>query len=203
MKSLAAMLSLLGSLFLFSACNGPDPINMEIPNLSGPKVTLSNSNVLVEMTFEKIEITAPLFIAIPEYQNSYIEITPSADSGMKMVATISISDILDDDLLLLPPQRLPDGRNLPGVESGFLPSIAFQVPELGDATFYLGERFFGFFVPFNHGMDNDSIVTARFYSQGTRLGNLSIVGAVDEESRGALLLLDLNKSIKARLRKLL
>lgn len=203
MKSLFVKLSLLGSIFFFSACNGPDPINMEIPNLSGPKVTLSNSEVLIEMTFEKVEITEPLFIMIPEYQNSYVSISPTADSGMKMVATISIVDILDDELQLLPPQRLPDGRNLPGVEGGFLPSVAFQVPELGDTTFYLGEKFFGFFVPFDHGIDNDSIITARFYSKGARLGNLSIVGAVTEEDRGALLLLDLSKSIKARLRKLL
>jgi hypothetical protein len=189
----------------FSTSCGESSTQLEIPGVDGPQLTLEEDNLLIAMTFENLQLDGGLRYAIPEYDNSYLEISPDLSSaGTLMSINVSLDDVFNDDLLLLDPQKLPGDRNLPGVASGALPAVAFSIPNWDNMTFYLGKKFFGVFVPVE-GLDigTNNIVTARFYSGKVRAGNISMVGADENgENAGFVLLLDLSSSVKRRLKKI-
>lgn len=188
----------------FSTSCGETQGNLQIPGVKGPNLVLQNDTMLISMVFENITLEGGLRYAIPEYQNSYIEVGPdAASSGTLVSVSVKISDIFQDSLQLLPPQQLPGGRNLPGVASGALPAVAFTLDFLGGKTsFYLGSKFFGIFMPSKMDIGTNNIVTARFYSGKIRAGNLSLVGPDETgENGGFLLLLDLSSSVKRQLKR--
>lgn len=188
----------------FSTSCGETQGNLQIPGVDGPTLTLKDDTMLITMVLENVQLEGGLRYSIPEYQNSYIEVSPDLQSsGTLMSISVKIADIFDDSLQLLPPQELPGGRSLPGVASGALPAVAFTLDFLGgDTTFYLGPKFFGIFIPMKMDIGTNNIVTARFYSGKIRAGNLSIVGEDDNgENSGFLLLLDLSSSVKRQLKK--
>ena len=119
-----------------------------------------------------------------------------------MAVSISLDDVFNGDLQRLDPQALPGGRPLPGVPSGSLPAIAFSIEKFYGMGFYIGKSVFGLFVPIKGLGIGNSVVTARFYSSGSRVGNISLVGEdTNGENSGILLMLDLGK-YKSKLKKL-
>jgi len=189
----------------FSTSCGQSSTQLQIPGVNGPKLTLQQDNLLISMVFDNLQIDGGLRYSIPKYDNSYIEVGPDLSSaGTLMSINVSLQDITNGDLLLLDPQKLPGGRNLPGVASGALPAVAFSIPNWNNMSFYLGKKFFGVFVPVK-GLDigTNNIVTARFYSGKVRAGNISLVGAdANGENAGFVLLLDLTPQIKKHLKKI-
>ena len=189
----------------FSTSCGESSTQLEIPGVDGPTLTLEEDNLLISMVFEDIQLDGGLRYSIPEYDNSYLEVSPDlSTAGTLMSINVSLDDVFNGDLLLLDPQKLPGDRNLPGVASGSLPAVAFSIPNWDNMTFYLGSKFFGVFVPVS-GLDigTNNIVTARFYSGKVRAGNISLVGADENgENAGFVLLLDLSSSVKKRLKKI-
>ncbi len=209
MKTLRNQKNLLVALLLtvtaaFSSSCGDSSTQLQIPGVNGPELTLEQDNLLIAMTFENIQLDGGLRYAIPEYENSYIEVGPDLSSaGTLMSISVSLDDVFDDNLQLLDPQKLPGGRNLPGVASGALPAVAFSIPNWSNMTFYLGSKFFGVFVPVKMDIGTNNIVTARFYSGSVRAGNISLVGSDSNgENSGFVLLLDLSSSVKKRLQKI-
>jgi hypothetical protein len=202
MKMTLAVLSAFTLLFSFS-CSEDSTI--DFPFIGEPVVKITQDTVQIDMSFETIQLDGSLSLAIPEFENSTVEFYPEADPalGTHLKISIWIGDLLNGDLQLLPPTKLPDGRNLPGVSKGFLPSVSFQVPEMGNMTFYVGKDFFGFFAPFENGQQSDTILTGRVFNNGARLGNISMVGSEDARYRGALVLLNTDFKIKSRLKKIL
>ncbi len=189
----------------FSTSCGESSTQLEIPGVDGPTLTLQEDNLLISMVFENVQLDGGLRYSIPEYDNSYLEISPDLSSaGTLMSINVSLDDVFNGDLLLLDPQKLPGDRNLPGVASGSLPAVAFSIPNWDNMTFYLGDKFFGVFVPVS-GLDigTNNIVTARFYSGKVRAGNISLVGADSNgENAGFVLLLDLSDTVKKKLKKI-
>ena len=189
----------------FSTSCGESSTQLEIPGVDGPTLTLEEDNLLISMVFEDIQLDGGLRYSIPEYDNSYLEVSPDlSTAGTLMSINVSLDDVFNGVLLLLDPQKLPGDRNLPGVASGSLPAVAFSIPNWDNMTFYLGSKFFGVFVPVS-GLDigTNNIVTARFYSGKVRAGNISLVGADENgENAGFVLLLDLSSSVKKRLKKI-
>jgi hypothetical protein len=199
---------ILGLFFLVSALttscgDGSDGRNIQIPGVDGPTVTLNQDNVLIAMVFENIMLDGGLRYPVPKYPNSYIEVSPHLQSGGTMMSvSISLDDVFNGDLQRLDPQALPGGRPLPGVPSGSLPAVAFSIEKFYGMGFYIGKSIFGVFVPVKGLGIGNSVVTARFYSSGSRVGNISLVGEdTDGENSGILLMLDLGK-YKRRLKKL-
>ena len=198
MKTLARSRQLLVTclmalgLLITSCGDGTDGRNIEIAGVQGPTVTLNSDDVLIAMVFENIALDGGLRYAIPKYNNSYIEISPHLQSGGTLMSvSVSLDDIFDGGLQQLDPQKLPGGRALPGVPSGSLPAVAFSIEAFYNMAFYLGPDVYGIFVPVDLGIQN-SIATFRFFVDGGRAGNISLVGNdVDEENGGILLLLDL------------
>ena len=194
---------LLGLSMMITACgDGEDRRNIEIPGVDGPTVTLNKDDVLITMVFEKISLDGGIRYAIPKYQNSYIEVSPDLQSsGTLMSVSVSLDDVFGGGLNSLPAQVLPGGRALPGVAGGSLPAVAFSIEKFNNMAFYLGPDVFGFFVPANTGI-GQSIATFRFYSSGSRVGNISLVGEDSNgENSGVLLMLDMKGSTKKRLKK--
>lgn len=198
---MATMLTLTA---MFSASCGEGQSQLEIPGVKGPNLTLQQDNLLISIVFENIELQGGLRYAIPEYNNSYIEISPDLESsGTLMSVSVSLDDVFDSAVQQLPAQQLPGGRPLPGVSTGSLPAIAFSIPNWKNMAFYVGPKFFGVFVPVNLNIGVDSIITARYYSGNARAGNISMVGADQNgENSGFLLLLDMNSTVKRRLKSI-
>ena len=199
-RNLALLAAISLSLFLTS-CGQDSKFKLEIPGVQGPNVSLIQDVVLIDMVFEKLSIDGGLRYAIPEYNNSYLEVSPDLSSGGTLFAAyLSLKDIFNGDLLLLDPQYLPGGRPLPGVSKGSLPAVAVTVPQFENITFYVGTKAFGLFVPFKLDIGS-TIVTARFYIGDTRAGNVSLVGPDEnDENSGVLLLIDLNAQQIKRLK---
>jgi hypothetical protein len=202
-KNLLVTALILVSAAFGTSC-GEGQSQLSVPGVNGPNLELQQDNLLISMTFENIQLDGGLRYAIPKYENSYVEIGPDLQStGTLMSISVSLQDVFNGDLQLLPPQSLPGGRNLPGVSSGRLPAVAFTIPKWKNMAFYLGPKFFGVFVPVNLDIGQDNIITARYYSGSARAGNISLVGKDSNgENSGFVLLLDLNSTVKRNLKKI-
>ncbi|MBY0515525.1 MAG: hypothetical protein K2P81_01360 [Bacteriovoracaceae bacterium] len=185
------------------SCGG-QPQVPEIAGLKGPFFNVLDGKVLISMTFEQLLIDGGARIPLPKMQNSYVELSPAQTGGTFFQVALDIADVDNTDWSLVDPHALPGGRPLPGVVGGQLPALAVQVPKLNNTTFYVSKQIFGFFVPFKVDTQG-AIVTFRLYMQdGTYIGNISLVGNDQNAQNGGLLLLmNLNKSGKARLQKLI
>ncbi len=203
-KVLLTSLLLSAALISTSCGDGADGRNISIPGVDGPNVTLVDDNVLISMVFQNLNVQGGIRYNIPNYNHSYLELSPDFNStGTLMAVSISLQDVFDGGLQQLPPQTLPGGRALPGVVGGRLPAVAFSIPQFHNLGVYLGPKVFGLFVPVSGLGIGQSIATFRFYSSGTRTGNLSLVGEdANGENAGVLLLLDLGDSVKKRLKKI-
>lgn len=194
--------SLVMSIGFFStSCGEGSKLNLEIPGVKGPTVTLLEDNVLISMVFEELVLDGGLRYKIPKYPNSYLEISPDFQSGGTLMAvSVSLQDVFNGEAKFLDPQKLPGGRALPGVINGQLPAVAFSIEKFKNMAFYLGPEVFGVFIPLKNLNLQGSIITARFYTGETRIGNLSLVGEDDNgENSGFLLMLDMKGSTKSRL----
>jgi hypothetical protein len=200
-KYTVVFLSLLG-LLSFTSCGG-DSSNVKLEGVDGPHVSLLEDNLMISMVVENMEIQGGLRYNIPKYPNSYIEISPDLQSnGTLMSVSVSLDDLLDDDLLGLDPQRLPGGRALPGVINGQLPAVAFSLENFNNMSVYLGPDVFGIFVPASLGVEG-AIATFKYFISDTRAGTVSIVGNDSEgENAGILLLLDIKGKWKKKMKKI-
>ena len=137
---------------------------------------------------------------IPKYKYSYMEVSPDLQSsGTLMSISVSLKDVIDGGLDKLDPQKLPGGRNLPGVASGALPAVAFSIEKFHNMSFYLGKDVFGIFVPATVGVDG-AIASFRYYVGQKAAGTISLVGNDDKgENSGVLLLLNLTGATKTKM----
>lgn len=200
-KSLVAAMALSLLMILTGCGDGSDGRNIQIPGVQGPTVTLNQDNILVSFVFENLSLDGGIRYAIPRYPNSYIEVSPDLLSGGTLMAVnLKIDDVFNGGLQQLPAQYLPGGRPLPGVATGRLPAVAFSIEKFRNMAFYVGPQIFGIFVPADLGIGN-SIATFRYYTEGSRTGNLSLVGHdANGENSGILLMLDMNSSVQRQLK---
>lgn len=189
-------------LFSTSCGNGTSSSNIHVPGVNKMSVTLNQDAVLISMVFESIQLDGGLRYNIPKYPNSYLEISPDLQSsGTLMAINIAINDVLNTGLQKLDPQSLPGGRPLPGVAGGRLPAVAFTIEKFHNMGFYIGPQVFGVFIPVNSLGIGSSIITARYYTGKSRIGNISLVGDdANGENSGILLMLDMGASVKKQLK---
>lgn len=198
---LVAMMAIM-SLGFATSCGNNSGSNIEIAGVKGPKVTLLQDNLQIDMVFENVQLDGGLRYNIPKYKYSYLEISPDLQtSGTLMSISISLKDIVDGNLDKLDPQKLPGGRNLPGVSGGSLPAVAFSIEKFHNMSFYLGKSVFGIFVPAQVGVDG-AIASFRYYVNSKAAGTISLVGNDENgEHAGILLMLNLTGATKAQMMK--
>lgn len=190
------------SLGFATSCGNNSGSNIEIAGVKGPKVTLLQDNLQIDMVFENVQLDGGLRYNIPKYKYSYLEISPDLQStGTLMSISISLKDIVDGNLDKLDPQKLPGGRNLPGVSGGSLPAVAFSIEKFHNMSFYLGKSVFGIFVPASVGVDG-AIASFRYYVNSKAAGTISLVGNDENgEHAGILLMLNLTGATKSQMMK--
>jgi hypothetical protein len=196
---------LMSLTLLFTSCGEDSPLNPDIPGVDGPTLTLNEDHLLVSVVFENLQLQGGLRYPIPEYDDSYIEISPDLTTGGALMAVnISLADIFDNaGLLQLDRQKLPGGRNLPGVPSGSLPAVAFTMPEFNNMAIYLGADVFGIFFPIDLGFDQQ-ILNFRFHVGEKAVGNISLVGNdANGENGGFLLLMDITNAIERQANRII
>lgn len=189
-KSLILSCSMVATLGFVSSCGSNSGSNIQIAGLKGPDVTLLNDSMLISIVFQNIQMDGGLRYNIPKYTNSYLEISPDASSGGTLMSvSVSLADLMNTGLQKLDPQKLPGGRNLPGVAGGSLPAVAFSIEKFHNMSFYLGPNIFAIFLPAETGVDG-SIATFNYYVSGKTAGTLSLVGKdTNGENSGVLLML--------------
>lgn len=199
-KSTLFALVTASTLFFTTSCGQNDTSNIEIAGVKGPNVSLLQDNLLISMVFENVQLDGGLRYNIPKYKYSYLEISPDLQSnGTLMSISVSLKDIVEGGLDQLDPQKLPGGRNLPGVATGSLPAVAFSIEKFHNMSFYLGKDAFGIFVPAKIGVDG-AIASFRYYVGQQRAGTISVVGNdANGENAGVLLMLDMKGQIKKQL----
>lgn len=183
-----------------TSCGNNSTSNIQIAGIKGPNVTLLQDNLLISMVFENVQMDGGLRYNIPKYKYSYMEVSPDLQSsGTLMSISVSLKDVIDGGLDKLDPQKLPGGRNLPGVASGALPAVAFSIEKFHNMSFYLGKDVFGIFVPATVGVDG-AIASFRYYVGQKAAGTISLVGNDDKgENSGVLLLLNLTGATKTKM----
>lgn len=183
-----------------TSCGNNSSSNIQIAGIKGPNVTLLQDNMLISMVFENVVLDGGLRYNIPKYKYSYLEISPDMQSaGTLMSISISLKDIVDGGLDKLDPQKLPGGRNLPGISTGALPAVAFSIEKFHNMTFYLGKSAFGIFVPAKVGVDG-AIASFRYYMNQKAAGTISLVGNDENgENSGMLLMINLTGATKSKM----
>lgn len=183
-----------------TSCGNNSSSNIQIAGVQGPHVTLLQDNLLISMVFENIQMDGGLRYNIPKYKYSYLEVSPDLQSnGTLMNISVSLKDIVGGGLDKLDPQKLPGGRNLPGVTGGSLPAVAFSIEKFNNMSFYLGKDVFGIFVPTNVGVDG-AIASFRYYMNQKAAGTISLVGNDDKgEHSGVLLMINLTGATKTQM----
>lgn len=199
-KTSLLTLATIATLGFTTSCGKNDASNIDIAGVKGPTISLLQDNIMITAVFENIQMDGGLRYNIPKYKYSFLEISPDLQSsGTLMQVSVSLKDILDEDLGKLDPQKLPGGRNLPGVTSGSLPAVAFTIEKFKNMTMYAGKDVFGIFLPVNVGVDG-AIASFRYYIGEKRAGTISLVGAdANGENSGVLLMLDLKGQVKSQL----
>lgn len=183
-----------------TSCGNNSSSNIQIAGIQGPNVALLQDNLLITLVFENIQLEGGLRYNIPKYKYSYLEISPDLQSaGTLMSISISLKDIVGGGLDQLDPQKLPGGRNIPGVASGSLPAVAFSVEKFHNMAFYLGTNAFGIFIPVNIGVDG-AIASFRYYMNSKAAGTISLVGKDEKgENAGLLLMINLTGAAKSKM----
>ena len=185
-----------------TSCGKNDASNIQIAGVKGPTVTLLQDNMMISAVFENIQMDGGLRYNIPKYKYSFLEISPDVESsGTLMQVSISLKDIVDGGLDQLDPQKLPGGRNLPGVASGSLPAVAFSIEKFHNMSLYVGKDVFGIFLPASVGVEG-AIASFRYYIGEKAAGTISLVGADQNgENSGVLLMLNISGQVKSQMMK--
>ena len=201
MKKISVVMFAL-SLFAFTGCGKDNGSNIQIEGVKGPNISLMQDQLLISMVFENVQLDGGLRYVIPKYKYSYLEISPDLQSsGTLMNVSIGLKDLIDGNLDMLDPQKLPGGRNLPGVASGALPAVAFSIEKFNNMTVYAGKEVFGLFIPAKVGVDG-AIASFRYYIGDKKAGTISLIGRDENgENDGILLLLDMKGQVKSQLMK--
>ena len=200
LKKFLITATILTTLGFATSCGNNSASNIKIAGVQGPNVTLLQDNILISMVFENVQLDGGLRYNIPKYNYSYVEISPDLQStGTLMSISVSLKDIVNGGLDQLDPQKLPGGRNIPGVATGSLPAVAFSIEKFHNMSFYLGKSVFGIFVPVNVGV-NGAIASFRYYIGQKAAGTISLVGADENnQNAGLLLMINLTGATKAKM----
>ena len=201
MRISTAILALAMSLFFVSCKTPTGPV--QIPGVKGPNIEIVDQSMVISLDFETISFEFGGTFDIPKITGSTVGVNPSLDTGGTLLQiSLDMNQITNGNIILEDAASLPGGRPLPGIREGKLPSVAMTVPKFKDMTFYLSKKVFGIFIPFKVGIND--IITYRLVVKERFIGTISLVGQDENgQNSGALMLINLTRSNKALLQKLI
>lgn len=196
MKMLAY--SMLSCMLLISTSCMNQEDGQYIPGVNGPKVNIQDGKVLLTVELENVDIDAGITMPVPKLKHSTLTVGPAFDDsgvfgGTMIRVAFDPKDVEGEDFRVVPSNTLPDGRPFPFIVDGTLPAIAVQVPKAKNATFYMSEKVFGFFLPIKLPKDFDVSVHYRIKINGKNYGIVSLIQPdFRDEGAGIVVLLTLD-----------
>lgn len=178
LKKIAIALGVIVMTASTTACNsGSNGSNVAIDGMTYG-VEFTGGNLILSMVLANVAVDGGVVIPIPKYPHSSLQVGPDfLSNGTLIVLTIAATDFIGTNGKYYDPHSLPDGRPLPAVAAGQLPSIAIEIPKLMHTVFYVGPQVIGFFVPFKLA-SVDAVLTFRFNDKaGKPIGIVALVGA--------------------------
>lgn len=187
--------------FLFSCVGGGDGQNPIIPGLKGPFLNVGSTHVLVSTVFQDLRLNGGLRYPLPKLKDSYVELSPDLQSdGVLLAFSISLEDILGRDLDDMQMMGLPGGRPIPEIPGGRLPGIAFTVQNFTNMVFYLSDTKMAIYFPWNNTITDMGF---DYFMGDEKMGRFFFVSPdIYAKNAGYLLVLDINKKVKKRLKRL-
>ncbi len=161
-----------------TGCGSGSSKNPAIPGVKY-SATFADGYFLMSVALQGVPLEAGGRVALDARRlpNSYAEVGPDFQSGGTLVVIgLAAQDVLNaSGSSLFEASSLPGGRPLPGVAAGTLPGVAVNLgSRLSNLAVYFGNGAFGLFMPVKLAC-KDTVASFRFYAQGTRVGNLSLV----------------------------
>lgn len=149
MKQLILSLKVLAlsSVLMVTSCGNQGESLPNLPGVKGPTFNVVAGKILVTLNLLNVNIAAGAIIPVPETRSSTFSIAPNLiDGGTTLQFSLDPAEIkgvtVGED-----PNTLPDGRPLPGIPGGELPSLRVDT-QLFNTSFYFAKTLFGFYVPF-------------------------------------------------------
>jgi hypothetical protein len=163
----------------------------QIPGVTGPSFNIVDGKVLITIKLLQVNITAGGSMIIPKTKDSRFEISPNiVDGGTLLQFTLDPADI-KGVTVAQDPNTLPDGRPIPGIPGGALPSLRIDTP-LFHSSYYFSQTLFGIYLPFN--FDTRGLAaTYQFSINGKVTGSIGIVSS-DANGKNSGLLIFLQKA---------
>jgi hypothetical protein len=183
MKSSLSSLKLMALTLtlIFSASCGNGLKKLRERGIDGPSFNVLNGQII--LTLKLLRTTLPTGsggeLPIPYTSNSSVEIGPNVLDGGTIIQLFLDPDDIKGVQVADDPNTLPDGRPLPGIPGGVLPSLRADT-NLWNTTFYFHQKLMGFYVPFHfntHGL-------AAYYEVIINGINMGMVGVVKSDSEG-------------------
>lgn len=169
-----------------------------IPGVEGPAFSFLNGKLLVSIKLLNVELAAGTAFVIPKTKDSKIEVAPNLmDGGTLITLALDPADI-KGVTVAKDPNTLPDGRPIPGVPGGVLPSLRIDTDWL-KSSYYFANTLFGVYVPvkFNTGGNGGSM---QFKIGKKYAGTLFLVSS-DTQGKNAAFLLFLQKAALVEIAK--
>lgn len=185
-------------LFISTSCMNQED-GEYIPGLKGPNINIQDGKVLLSIELVAVDIDGGLTFPIPKLKNSALTIGPAMDDdgnfgGTMIRVAFDPKDVESDEFKVVPHNALPDGRPFPFIVDGTLPALALQIPKAKNATFYMSNKIFGFFLPLNLPKDFNVSVHYRIKINGKSYGIVSLIHPDDrDEGAGVVVLLTLDE----------
>lgn len=188
-----ASLALL--LFFSSSCLNQGKLP-KVPGVDGPKINVQDGKIILSVGLEKVDIPAGISLTIPKMEYSTATVSPRLEGGTVIKVAFDPRDVKSDHFKVVPPEKLPDGRDFPFTVDGAVPALALNVPKLLNTTFYASNVVFGFFIPVNLPGDIDIPfdIPFRLKINGKNIGIVSYIRENSEgEGSGVVLMLTMKQ----------
>lgn len=199
MKNRFTLLIITIALLFTSSC-GQQPDSPTIPFVKGPNFNVQDGKILISLEFEALDLNYGGSLPIPSLENSELSLTPMFTGGSVALLALDPTDFKGIDAG--DPVTLPGGRPFPFTADGTLPAVALTVPDFQNITFYLSDKIFGIFVPFEHRFESD--ISGRIRIDGKSVGIVSLLRHDSRDNNsGFLLLLSLSNIEDSDLQTLL
>lgn len=135
-------------LFFSSSCLNQGKLP-KVPGVDGPHLNVSDGKIILSIGLENLDAPGGASFTIPKMEYSTATLMPGQFGGTIVKVAFDPRDVESDHFKVVPPEKLPDGRDFPFTVDGSVPALALNVPKLLDTTFYASKVVFGFFIPVN------------------------------------------------------
>jgi hypothetical protein len=137
----------LSCAFVVTSCGNQGDSLPNLPGVKGPIFNVIGGKIMITINLLNVSLPVGGKIPVPYTRDSSFEVAPNiVDGGTTLQFLLDPAEIkgvtVGSD-----PHTLPDGRPLPGVPGGTLPSLRVDT-QLFNTSFYFAKTLFGFFVPF-------------------------------------------------------